>query len=180
MIKLIQSNSRSKSLKDNKLLKTNELVVDFRNHQIDMEFLKTLAEELNDTPAAAMIGHVILGDTRPFKQSKYLQDIENTLIANNAKYRQFPSDYIHCLLAVHCRYDATTLNTNVSALTQKMNQKNWKVSATTEIGRYKSTLYENESSRQLVLAFRGFQVEFKDYFEQNNQLETAIYGVLGI
>jgi hypothetical protein len=162
-----------------------------------MEFLKILAKELSNTPDAAAIGHVILGDIRYFKQSKHLQEIENTLIGNNAKYRQFPSDYIHCLLAAHCRFDKSKLITDTapaasySALEEKIKQKNWTMITTKhQEGGYKSTLYENQTMKQLVLAFRGFPVEFKDYFKSssqssfhlptlNNQAKIAIYGILG-
>ena len=165
------------------MLRDNHLTIDLTNCDIDEQFLKCLADALETNHH---IGALLLSqpDENRFDASVSRYRISEILERNNDNFSRFPSDYIHCLLASHC-YTKRDKNT----LEEKMNNLGWKVEEKLSLipkevekgakpKKYLSILYKNESTRQLVLAFRGIKLKVKDFFLGDSQLEGLVYGTL--
>ena len=167
------------------MLRENHLVIDLTNYEIDEDFLKQLSDALETNK---YIGALFLSqyDENRFESSESKQKISKYLRRNNENFRRFPSDYIHCLLASHCFSDRdATLEKKIGDMGWEVEEELLMKAFTKEEQKndnkpnmYLSILYKNESTRQLVLAFRGVKLKVKDWFAENSQLEAVVYGTL--
>ena len=166
------------------MLRDTNLAIDLTNCEIDEDFLKCLANELKTN---RHIGAIFLSqhDEHQFETSDSIHRISKYIRRNNRDFRRFPSDYIHCLLATHC------FSNKDESIEKKMNDLGWKIEEELPLftddnedqkddkaQMYLSKLYKNESTRQLVLAFRGIKLKVRDWFRKDTELESVIYGTL--
>jgi hypothetical protein len=166
------------------MLRDNHLSIDLTNCDIDELFLKCLANSMEKTNRH--IGALFLSqhDENRFDSSESKHRISKYISQNNDNFTRFPSDYIHCLLSCHCYTNRD------ETLEKKLNDLGWKVEEELLIpsekddkkndkpNMYVSILYKNESTRQLVLGFKGIKLKVKDWFVGDNQLENLVYGTL--
>ena len=163
------------------MLRDNHLTIDLTNCEIDEQFLKCLADALETNH---YIGALLLAqhDENRFYANINRHRISKILDRNNDNFSRFPSDYIHCLLASHCYTNRD------KTLEKKMNNLGWKVEEELSLilkeekkgdksNMYLSRLYKNDSTRQLVLAFRGIKLNVDDFFS-TNQLDSLVLGTL--
>lgn len=182
----------------------NKDVVDLSKFEINEDFLKCFIQCLEENRS---IGAVILGERNEsvFKK-EHLEKIEEYVSRNNEEFQRYPSDYVHCLLASHCRQKSENLWNKLSNLGWEIdnefsvqinyynNEDNSSPRKYETLGqlaakkaiqnnnsqsnKYVSILYRNDSTRQLVLAFRGIKFEVKDFFVENSKLEQFVYGMM--
>jgi len=102
------------------------------------------------------------------------------------QYEKFPNDYRHCIFSRHVYLydgDATNKkgsnfaenNTELSDIDEtasnhlkehfiKLYDDGWRVQQVQKESGFKSVLYINKTSKQLVLTFKGVQLEIRDLF----------------
>lgn len=160
------------------LLKLDQLVIDLSGCELDEDFLKCLSDEIKGN---RQIGHVIFGEEneanfKNTRSSRYLMQIKDYVAQNNENPRRFPSDYEHCLLASVCQKN----DSNRERIWEKLKNDGWEKAEDSEFVErgYMSILFRNDSTRQMVLAFRGVNLEFKDIFFTNSSPEAVAFGVL--
>jgi hypothetical protein len=112
-----------------------------------------------------------------------IERITEQLIKNNLSFTRFPSDYIHCLMSYHVYTSQTEqknthkneedLNkTNESeeassvseSIWSKLAQQDWSVEEIFAVNEYKSILYTNRRTKQMVLSFQGIRLHMADFF----------------
>jgi hypothetical protein len=104
------------------------------------------------------------------------------LIKEIKQYEKFPNDYRHCIFSRHLYMyagkatDKTDANTKESRVIDeaasnhlkekftKLYDDGWRVDQVQKESGFMSILYINETRKQLVLAFKGVQLEIKDLF----------------
>ena len=77
----------------------NELIADLSAFEFDLDEA-TLKYILEQVKKHTFIGSIKWNQAK-IKSAKLIGEIENALIENNNNYREFPSDYTHCLLSRH-------------------------------------------------------------------------------
>ena len=162
------------------MLRDNRLSIDLTKCQIDEDFLNCLANALE---ANRHIGALFLSqnDENRFEESDVIHRISKYLQRNNRDFRRFPSDYIHCLLASHC------FSNRDKSIEEKVEYLGWKVEEELRLftekeedknddkpNMYLSILYKNESTRQMVLAFRGIKLKVKDWYSQLESVANEV------
>ncbi len=98
------------------------------------------------------------------------------LIKEIKQYERFPNDYRHCIFSRHVYmyagkatdkkgdiFDEAASNHLRENFT-KLYDDGWRVDQVQIENSFKSILYINERRKQLVLAFKGVQLEIRDLF----------------
>ena len=155
----------------------NHLVIDLTRCHLDADFVKRLVDAIEKN-RSNRIGAVILNesDEACFRNDTNYKHLVDILRHNNETCRRFPSEYVYALITCHCNND-----TNKKTL-EKLTNLGWKVvkkfyqTSQKSSDNHMSILYKNESSGQLVLAFRGLKLEPKDLFVEESKLKAAVYG----
>lgn len=147
------------------LIVNSHMVIDLSEYDYDNDYLACLERKINNS---AIIGGIIWNHIESDDHGETKKRIEKKLAVNNLSFKKFPSDYVHLLLACHCRSLSDELWDTIKSI-------GWQIadSFQYEIGahkriinvivpqpkKYDIILYTNESMRQYVLAFRGLDIE---------------------
>ena len=117
----------------------------------------------------------ILGNKDDDENSKNRRE---KLIEEIKLFEKFPNDYSHCIFARHVylyaaiatnneenkeKFDEIATN-HFKEKFSKMYENGWRVKQVHVESGFKSILYINETRKQLVLAFKGVQLEVRDLF----------------
>ena len=104
------------------------------------------------------------------------------LIKEIKQYEKFPNDYRHCIFSRHLymyagkatdkkdsinkesRVIDETASNHLKDKFTKLYDDGWRVDQVQKENGFMSILYINETRKQLVLAFKGVQLEIKDLF----------------
>jgi hypothetical protein len=102
------------------------------------------------------------------------------LIEKIKHYEKFPNDYRYCVFSRHVylyggkatleennkelRVIDETATNHLKENFNKLYEDGWRVGQVQIVNGFKSVLYINETRKQLVLAFKGVQLELKDLF----------------
>lgn len=163
----------------------------FKIHE--KEILNKILEQIqNNYSIKSIIENERFNDlkhTNKFFQTK-IDEIETALISNIENYSKYPTNYIYCLLANHV-YCFTKLKENLETTTNQMKEisgfsfkqeqlneedihcdniwqqlkdSNWVIYEILKLNGYKSIIYINEKSKQIVLAYQGMKFKLEDYF----------------
>jgi hypothetical protein len=105
-----------------------------------------------------------------------IQSREN-LIKEIKQYEKFPNDYRHCIFSRHLYMYAgkatdktdkevidETASNHLKEKFTKLYKDGWRVDQVQKESGFMSILYINETRKQLVLAFKGVQLEIRDLF----------------
>lgn len=114
-----------------------------------------------------------------------IEKINSEIISNNENFNQFPSDYSYCLIANHCYCFQTQNeskksepNSDLSIFTDDDNihtnniwhilsASNWIIYEQFRFKGFKSIVYLNEETKQIVLAYQGMKLNLNDYLLNN-------------
>ena len=146
--------------------KKNDLSIDLSHFNIDLDYLRIFSQAISKN---TMIGQVILGaQNEALCQSNEWSQITSCLSDNNHNFQRYPSDIVHCFLASLCRHPSDP------DILSKIEQLGWKIENDLNIPDqdYVSILFKNESTRHLVLAFRGLTFDFNQCLSMNPKDET--------
>ncbi len=99
------------------------------------------------------------------------------LIKEIKQYEKFPNDYRHCIFSRHLymyagkatdkkdkRVIDEAASNHLKDKFTKLYDDGWRVDQVQIENSFKSILYINEKRKQLVLAFKGVQLEIRDLF----------------
>ena len=165
-----------------KEVKKNETVCDLSSIELSEENLNFILKEIKTSPN---IGEIIWKEDKNDNTKDPIDQIENELIINNKRFRSFPSDHVHCLLCSHCnetefekdyKKKSTALFDDEKYKVLKTNK--WQVHQVFKERGYKSVLYINEQTKNLVLAFQGIKLEVRDFFLQDSIIGSTIYSMI--
>lgn len=114
------------------------------------------------------------------------QQIEMRLISNVKNFKYHPTDFVHILLSKHAYRDCKKGNSVQLEPVHNPHLRDWKVNQVYDDSKksgYFGVIYENEKTRNLVLAVRGTKSEaldvLKKLFTSNNSVKTDIEEILG-
>lgn len=161
--------SIQQKLARNMLEGNNESIIDMRKCDIDEDFLKCLRGQIKNYD----IYGIVWKDDNPFKDSEVVKYMEDWIEKRNQEYRRYPSDYIYCLLASHCWQINAEVRNSLQGTGWIIEEK---YPSTSE---YFSVLYKNESTRQMVLAFKGLKFKVNDLFDQDADVNSKVYENVG-
>jgi hypothetical protein len=117
----------------------------------------------------------------------YFEDVDKSLSRENLikeikQYEKFPNDYRHCIFSRHLYMYAGKATDKKDSINKesrvideaasnhfkdkftKLYKDGWRVDQVQIENSFKSILYINERRKQLVLAFKGVQLEIRDLF----------------
>jgi len=180
----------------NNLINNNDLILDLIEYsQIEDDICLYIYEKLKKTPNIGKIiwhPNLIINLDLKFK-------LENQLVKNNDSYTTYPSDFYHCLISYHVYTDTIKQNeilnnnndtndnqhknTSITSIHDlvwtKLSDSGWSIYEIFEHKEYKSILYMNIKTKQLVLSFQGFQLQIHDFFSiEHNDTEKFVYSLL--
>ena len=160
-------------------LKENILVLNLSRYYLDDEdYVICLSEETEVNPH---ISGIFWGKTNEQKYNGHglKRQIDRSITKNiNERYRQYPSDYVHCLLLSHCRNDRNFAERNF--FSAKIAELGWQIhDKPFKDKTYVSVLYINNRTKQLVLAFRGLRMNLHDLYSDKDFLRESVYGAFG-
>lgn len=176
-----------------KLIQQNDLI-------LDLTSLSTIKNEtldfiLDNVKKITNIGKIKWNKTALNESFKpKIDKIEKQLIKNNEQFTCYPSDFIHCLMSYHVYTDTAKQNkiltlspkeSQLSIITlhdftwSRLGENSWFIHEIFEEKEYKSILYINHKSKQIVLSFQGIKLKIADFFTiENNKIESFVYLLL--
>ena len=119
------------------------------------------------------------------------EKITEQLIKNNALFTRFPSDYMHCLMSYHVYTLETEEENSMQKESKNSIEKNeensnetipsekttlsetiwymlaelgWSIEEIFAVKDYKSILYTNQRTKQMVLSFQSIRLHMEDFF----------------
>ena len=161
--------------------KKNETVCDLSSIELTEENLNFILKEIKTSPN---IGEIVWNEDKNDHTKNLIDQIENELISNNQRFRSFPTDHVHCLLCSHCnetefKEDYKESKTLFDDDKYKVLKKfKWKVHQVFKERGYKSVLYINKHTKNLVLAFQGIKLEVRDFFLQDSIIGSTVYSMI--
>ena len=158
------------------VLDTNDAVCDLSKINLDENSKNYIISKLKQN---VNVGLIRFNESE--KEMQIKNKIEEILVENNQNYRLFPTDYIHCLLAFFCfKLDTeeekkcfTCFSGIKTALPDSNKEfqtfleekklfkltKEWTIKEELRHQGYKSILYINQKTRNMVLAFQGLRIK---------------------
>jgi hypothetical protein len=130
-------------------------------------------EKINETLSSNLKHLNMNGDNSEDDDDKKRRE---NLIKEIKEYEKFPNDYRHCIFSRHLymyagkatdKKDATfdeAASNHLKEKFTKLYEDGWRVDQVQIENGFKSILYINETRKQLVLAFKGVQLEMRDLF----------------
>jgi hypothetical protein len=126
------------------------------------------------------INEKLSSNLKNLKGANFEDDDKNisrkNLIKEIKEYEKFPNDYRHCIFSRHLymyagkatdKKDATfdeAASNHLKEKFTKLYEDGWRVDQVQKENGFMSILYINERRKQLVLAFKGVQLEIRDLF----------------
>jgi len=173
------SNAMKERIK--KEVEKNEILCDLSSIELTEENLNFILKEIKTSPN---IGEIIWKEEKNDHTKILIDQIENELISNNKRFRSFPTDHIHCLLCSHCNeteFEKDYMKSNTLFDDKKykiLKENKWQVHQVFKERGYKSVLYINKQTKNLVLAFQGIKLEVRDFFLQDSIIGSTIYSMI--
>jgi hypothetical protein len=144
---------------------------------LKIEQQQDLMEKINEKLSSNLKnlkGDNVEDDDKSISREKLIKEIK--------QYEKFPNDYRHCIFSRHLymyageKTDKKDANTKESRAIDetasnhlkehftKLYKDGWRVDQVQKENGFMSILYINETRKQLVLAFKGVQLEIRDLF----------------
>jgi hypothetical protein len=138
---------------------------------LKIEQQQYLMEKINEKLSSNLKnlkGANVEGDDKNLSRENLIKEIK--------EYEKFPNDYRHCIFSRHLymyggkatdKKDATfdeAASNHLKEKFTKLYDDGWRVDQVQKENGFMSILYINEKRKQLVLAFKGVQLEIKDLF----------------